>query len=286
MAGAARRLLRAAAMERIDLRIVRAGPRERANVLELLAEHMPEADAARRHEWLYERNPHGPALTMIAYDVASGDPAGITSVFPRRVLCAGKVVLGSIGGDGFVRPAFRRRGIASALHRACLAEMRGDGIEFMFGPPEPYNLRALVHVGSRIVTRVRRYVRPRIAHRALRSFARLTPRTRARIVPLDGADPRVAEVWDRVAASASAHGEEASGAEQGSRPAELVMPVRDPAQYAWRFGRTPAGRSRCARSSGTATRWPSSTSSLRWTVTRRPRARRRTRAKRARSSSR
>jgi hypothetical protein len=204
-----------------DFRIARAGPRDLARVLELLAEHLPGADVAQRHDWLYERNPHGRAVTMIAYDPA-GAPAGITSVFPRRVLVDGRARVGSIGGDGFVRPAYRRRGLAGALHRGCLEAMRGDGVDFMYGPPEPNNLKALMHAGSRVVARVRRYARPRLLSRALSTLSRLR-RNRLRLVPLSGVDGRVASVFERVAAFAR------------------VAPVRDPVQYAWRFGESPSG---------------------------------------------
>src|SRR4051812_17876686 len=104
-------------------RIVRAEERDRPTVLALLAEHTPGADVARRHEWLYESNPHGAAVTFLAFD-EGGTPMGLTSLFPRRVVVKGEVRLGSIGGDGYVRPAFRRRGVATALHRACLALMQ------------------------------------------------------------------------------------------------------------------------------------------------------------------
>ena len=132
-------------------RIARAAPSDRAIVLTLLAEHTPGTDVVRRHAWLYERNPHGPAVTFLAYD-DDGTPMGLTSLFPRRVLVKGEVRIGAIGGDGYVRPAYRRRGVATALHRACLALMEenlraGAGVEFMYGAPEPHNLGALERAG-------------------------------------------------------------------------------------------------------------------------------------------
>ena len=86
---------------------------------------------------------------MVAYDAEDGTPAGLTSVFPRKVSVDGRLRLGAMGGDGYVRPAFRRRGLATALHAASRAAMRAEGVEFMFGPPLPHNLGALVKAGSR-----------------------------------------------------------------------------------------------------------------------------------------
>src|SRR5258708_5680042 len=77
-------------------RIAGAAPSDRPTVLTLLAEHTPGTDVARRHAWLYESNPHGPAVTFLAYD-EDGTPMGLTSLFPRRVLVKGEVRIGSIG---------------------------------------------------------------------------------------------------------------------------------------------------------------------------------------------
>jgi GNAT superfamily N-acetyltransferase len=208
-------------MSNRDPPIRRATERDRPTVLHLLAEYLPFADVEARYEWLYVRNPHGAAATFVAVDPDTGTPMGLTSLFPRRVLVDGKVRLGSIGGDGYVRPAYRRRGVATALHRACRAAMCDGGIEFMYGAPEPNNLIALLRAGSAVATQVRRYGCPSRLQRVMRSLPRLGVLPRPELVPLDGLDRRVAALWDLAAS--------------GSR----VIPVRDPAYYAWRFGRTP-----------------------------------------------
>jgi GNAT superfamily N-acetyltransferase len=205
-------------------RIARAEERDRSTVLALLAEHTPGADVARRHAWLYEGNPHGAAVTFLAFD-EGGTPMGLTSLFPRRVVVKGEVRLGAIGGDGYVRPAFRRRGVATALHRACLALMqeslrKGAGVEFMYGAPEPNNLVALERAGSRTITRLRRYARSGPLQAIFRLGGAMRGRGRARatrLVPLEGADARVADVFEDAAVGAA------------------ILPVRDPTQYAWRF---------------------------------------------------
>jgi len=215
-------------------------PRDRATVLALLEEYLAtvpgEATAGQRYPWLYLDNPHGKAATYIAR-AATGEPAGLTSLFPRRVLCDGKVLIGAIGGDGFVRPAFRRRRIATRLHRAALEDMRRAGIDFMYGPPEPNNLKALLGSGATVVGEVRRFtrvLRPRRlgARGPLAAVARLLlrpPASSLRLVPLSRVpDPRV----DAVFRDASSDGE------AGFR----IIPIRDAAFYAWRFGASPAGR--------------------------------------------
>jgi GNAT superfamily N-acetyltransferase len=215
-------------MNTTPLRIHRAEDGDIPGVLALLREHMPATDVAARHAWLYRANPDGRAVTVIAYDEASGEPAGITSVFPRRVLVQGKTRLGSIGGDAFVPPRFRRRGIATALHVECMRLMERDGVEFMYGPPEPLNLRALVKAGSRIITNVCRYARPRIVQRAARKVARALASRRAELVPVGSDDRNVHAIWERVS---------------DTTKKRAVVPIRDAAHYAWRYA-SPAGAQR------------------------------------------
>lgn len=213
----------------------RAGPGDVSTVLALLRARYGEGfDVGARHEWLYRKNPHGPALTWLAYDRASGEPAGLTSLFPRRIAIHGVERLGSIGGDGFVRPELRRRGIATALHRASLREMRCAGVELMYGPPEPANLAALVKAGSKVVCQLRRFVRP-LDPRRLGAFAapfgalrRLfgAPQSRLRVQPMPPDARRLDALWAESVSDLP------------------IAPVRDASYYAWRYGRCPSGRQR------------------------------------------
>ncbi|HVY48729.1 MAG TPA: GNAT family N-acetyltransferase [Minicystis sp.] len=210
-------------MSGLEPKIRRASEADRATVLALLTEHLPGMDVARRYDWLYARNPHGRAVTVVAYEPGTGEPMGVTSLFPRRVLVRGGVRVGSIGGDGFVRPKFRRRGVATALHRACLDVMESGEVEFMYGAPVPNNLRALVRAGSRVIADLQRFARPTVLQRSLVGLARLGGRHAPRLVPLADAEPaRVRELCE------------------AARDARLVMPLRDPEHYAWRFGETPS----------------------------------------------
>jgi hypothetical protein len=204
--------------------ILRAAAPDRPTVLRLLAEYLPGTDVVRRHEWLYEKNPHGRAVTFLALG-RDGTPVGLTSLFPRRAIVDGVIRRGSIGGDGYVTPAFRRRGVATALHCASLDAMRGGepgSIEFMCGGPVVNNFMALTRAGAHHVAGLRRFVRPRPVHRVLSLFARLLGHAPARLVELSAGDRRAAEIWEQ--------------ARGGAR----VMPVRDPAHYAWRFGAAPS----------------------------------------------
>ncbi|HJQ69859.1 MAG TPA: GNAT family N-acetyltransferase [Blastocatellia bacterium] len=146
---------------------------------------MSSGDVEARYKWLYESNPHGRALTWVAIDKETGETAGCTSVFPRRVMVERWRRAGSIGGDCFVEPRFRRKGLATALHRASFAAMREEGIDFMYGPPVVNNLAALLKAGSHAVTGYRRWVRPLTGSGAYRAaFSREPSKLEARLADL------------------------------------------------------------------------------------------------------
>lgn len=216
--------------------IRRAGPGDISTVLGLLREHHgAQYDILARHEWLYRRNPHGLALTFIAFDRESGDPCGLTSLFPRKLAVRGAERLASIGGDGFVRPRFRRRGIATALHRQSLRKMGEAGVELMYGPPEPHNLAALLRAGSAIVCQLRRFVRPLDFSRLASWGSALSPlrgwlrprRSPLRLRAMTNGDTKLVDgVWDRTVRDL------------------VVAPIRDRDYYAWRFVDCPSGKQR------------------------------------------
>jgi GNAT superfamily N-acetyltransferase len=209
----------------------------------ILAARFPR-NLATRYEWLYARNPHGRALTWLALDASSGEPAGCTSMFPRRVVVEGRTRTGAIGGDCFVQPNFRRRGVATLLHRTSIDEMAGRGVSFMYGPPNPQNLAALLKAGSRPVADFRYWVRPLregalhkgplklvgrwafdpVARAGLAVLDRVTrPRVRVALEPVDAFDAEYDALFEACA------------------PTHRITCVRDRAYLTWRYLGTPAG---------------------------------------------
>ncbi len=214
-------------------------------VLSILREYFQTVpggeNAEARYRWLYLDNPAGLARTYLALDSADGAAVGITSLFPRAVQVGDQKVVGAIGGDAFVTPKFRRRGIVTQLHRLAHEDLDG-GLAFMFGPPEPNNLRALLQAGAEITGSVRRYTRPLRTKGLGRTAAHVPARLRNALTwvlgPMrskltverldDKPDARVTEVWHSTVQAVKDEG--------------LVIPVRDADFYAWRFGCSVAGR--------------------------------------------
>src|SRR6185503_11378700 len=206
--------------------IRKAAANDRDVVAQLVREMMPNCDAERRLSWLYEGNPAGHALTWLA--CAGGEVAGCTSFFPFRLQVDGAPALAALGGDGWVRPAFRRNGIGAALHEASRSALGGGGLACMYGAPGAMNLSPLKHGGSREVCTVARWARPlRGIAAGLTALERVTSFARwpaARLVPMLRHDERVDEVW------------------RAAREDVPLGAIRDSAFYTWRFLEAPAGR--------------------------------------------
>lgn len=157
-----------------EFEIKQAGSEDRQRVIALVSRMWGE-DISARYDWLYESNPHGRALTWIAIEAGTGETVGCTSIFPRNVVVCGNLRRGSIGGDCYIEPRVRRRGLATDLHRASLQGMREHGIDFMYGPPNPNNLIALQKAGSTVVTTFKRWVRPLTGSSVYRAAFGSTP---------------------------------------------------------------------------------------------------------------
>ena len=174
---------------------------DRPELINLIREMIPGVDAEARWRWLYDRNPGGPALTWMAEK--SGEVTGCTSFFPFRLWLDGAEVKTALGGDGYVRPAFRRGGVGFALHDASRNAMATQQIGCMYGAPGAMNLTPLKHGGSRELGQVARWVRP-IRAAALGNCAGVlgdlplaVPPGRSVLEPMQPNDPRVDRVWAR-----------------------------------------------------------------------------------------
>ena len=199
---------------------------DRPEIEKLIAEMIPGVDVAARWKWLYATNPGGPALTWLAI-APTGEVAGCTSFFPFRLWLDGQEVRAALGGDGYVRPAWRRRGLGGLMHDASRRDMDKHRIGCMYGAPGAMNLTPLKHGGSRDVGHVTRFVRPiRVgASIAGELFARTTrPRFSAELSPVNHGDARVDRVW------------------AAAREELRLAAIRDAAFYAWRFLEAPAGK--------------------------------------------
>ncbi|MDB4963479.1 MAG: hypothetical protein JWP01_3478 [Myxococcales bacterium] len=199
---------------------------DRPEVEALIAEMIPGCDVAARWKWLYDTNPGGKALTWLAI-APTGEVAGCTSFFPFRLWLDGEEVRAALGGDGYVRPAFRRRGLGGLMHDASRRGMPAHSIGCMYGAPGAMNLTPLKHGGSREVGAVCRYVRPlRVGPPLVGALVARASRPwfAPKLEPMQANDPRIDAVW------------------LNARRDLKLAAVRDTAFYQWRFRDAPAQR--------------------------------------------
>ena len=189
---------------------------DKPEILALIEEMILGVDVQARWRWLYETNPGGTALTWLV-TAPSGEVAGCTSFFPFRMWLDGAEVRGALGGDGYVRPAFRRKGLGGLLHDASRRGMEAHAIGCMYGAPGAMNVTPLKHGGSRELGHVARWVRPLRA-----GPIRLAVPVRGHLEPMTPNDPRLDAVWAE------------------ARTDLNLAAVRDARFYQWRFRDAPA----------------------------------------------
>lgn len=212
----------------MDFAVRPAIPADGIEVAMLLREMIPDCDVDARIRWLYETNPNGKALTWLAV-ADSGEIAGCTSMFPFALWLDGTIVRAALGGDGFVRPTFRRRGVGKLLHETSCRDMPAHQLGCMYGAPGAPNVTPLKQGGSRDVGQVARWTRPLTLGVRVPPFDRLVrsalrPRHAGELVPMVRHDVRVDTVWE------------------AARTALRLASVRDAAFYTWRFLETPSQR--------------------------------------------
>jgi hypothetical protein len=200
---------------------------------------MFRGDVTERLAWLYRGNPHGRAVTWLAFDQV-GAPVGVTSVFPRKVQVGGRACLGSIGGDCYIVPKARRKGLATQLHRATRDGMQAAGIDFMYGPPLPRNLGALLKAGSRAVGALRRYTRPLTGEAFFHAVARRKHPLLAKAVrlldpPIRLFDAVIATTGRDLSLTAVSRFDERFDLLARDVRAEMIVPVRDRSFLEWRY---------------------------------------------------
>ena len=106
-----------------------------ASLTEFLRQHLNPLADAKRFDWLYLRNPHGPARAWLTCDSADGSIVAASAVFPRRIASTAGAINACVLGDFCVRPDFRSLGPALELQRKTLAGLESCGFAFAYDLP-------------------------------------------------------------------------------------------------------------------------------------------------------
>jgi hypothetical protein len=103
---------------------------DRELLVRLLLQYLTPRSNLQRFEWLYLRNPHGPAQAWIAVDSASESVIGSGSIIPRHVYVDGSLRTAAVMADFWIHPDFRSLGPAIKLQRACVQGAEAAGFAF------------------------------------------------------------------------------------------------------------------------------------------------------------
>ena len=100
--------------------------------------------SAERFRWSYLDNPDGRATAWLAVDDRTGESAGFTAVFPRRVRLgeSGRHVLAWNCGDFSITKRYRTMGVALKLRRAAKQRIDAGDLPFLYAHPND----GMVHV--------------------------------------------------------------------------------------------------------------------------------------------
>ena len=197
----------------------------------------PRQKTAERFRWLYLDNPDGRARAWLAVDEVSGETAGFTAVFPRRIRPAGTVlpVTAWNCGDFSIHQRYRVGGVAVKLRRAAREGVdRGDS-PFLYAHPNERMLPVHMRVGHRALAQMVRYGKVLRANTGMTAIDGLSSAV-LRFAGLDlfvgrGREVEVATSWPSPS--------EVDALDERVRGRLGTALVRDNTYLAWRFHRNP-----------------------------------------------
>jgi Acetyltransferase (GNAT) domain len=145
---------------RNSLRVRPADPvRDRDSIIAVLQRNIrPLVNVHARHEWLYLRNPCGPAWVWLAEDARTGEAVGTSAGYPKRVRVDGTTLEVLNLSDFAVDSGYRTVGPALALLRATLSSMHGR-FAFSYDHPSLAMMAVYERIGGRALSERRRWVR-------------------------------------------------------------------------------------------------------------------------------
>jgi GNAT superfamily N-acetyltransferase len=234
-----------------ELEVQACLPADRAAQARLFNAAFAKRIDARGLAWRYDEGPHGAAIAY-AQRTAAGEFVSGYACSPRRAVPAGdEARAASIGetGDVMTHPAWRKRGLFSALDRAALAEAQRRGWPLVFGLPNRRSAHIFLELGWERVGTLRPWtfvLRARGASRSERAkgarvrrlwpfadqFAGRAARARLRA--------RAARAQLRVAPLAS-FPRDVEDVARAVEPRFALMVRRDADYLDWRFLRAPSG---------------------------------------------
>ncbi len=138
-----------------------ASPADHPALVDLLRTTMgwPEGPEGHRlWQWKHVDSPFGPSVMWMAEE--GGRPIGVRPFMRWEFERGSSVVRAARAVDTATHPDHQGKGVFSALTRAALDELRGDGVQFVFNTPNSQSLPGYLKLGWTKVGRLPVAVRP------------------------------------------------------------------------------------------------------------------------------
>ena len=236
------------------LETVVCGPGDRAEQARLFNRCFKKHLGAEELAWRYDRGPHGAAVSLVSRPPGGEGVCGY-ACSPRRVLVRGedseRSVVGQTG-DVMTDPAWRKRGLFSALDRAAMEEGHRAGWPLAIGFPNRRSAHIFVELGWKRIGTVRPRAHYLAGGPAARAHRLREGRLRAARLPFDVRACRRARRRLRAAGAGAGvlrpleRFPESVGALCAEVARAFPLMVRRDAPYLdWRFLASPSGLHRC-----------------------------------------
>ena len=244
----------------------RCGPSDRETQARLFNQCFKKKVDAAALGWRYDQNPHGPSISFLSIAPpgpkdgekggekegdAGGEPVSGYACSPRLAVAQGeestKAPIGETG-DVMTHPDWRKKGLFSALDRACVEEARRLGWPLVFGLPNRRSAHIFLALGWKEIGAVRPWTLLLADDRAARRERAREGRLQGWLVPLGVRKARAAraKLAERAGKRFKARAIDRfpPEVEELSRAVErrfALMVRRDAAYLGWRFARSPSG---------------------------------------------
>jgi len=224
------------------------GPHDRGAQAQLFSACFKKSTDSAGLAWRYDQNPHGRALSFVQR-ASSGEFVSGYACSPRRAVPSGDEARSAIvgeTGDVMTHPAWRKRGLFSALDVAAMAEARQLGWPIVFGLPNRRSAHIFLELGWERVGTLRPWAFVLRDGRAAREERAKEGRLRGWLTPLAARSGRAARARLRSGAPLraqrlTAFPRDVADLSRRVEPRFALMVRRDADYLDWRFLRGPAG---------------------------------------------
>lgn len=207
----------------------------------------------RALHWRYDENPHGKALSFVSRP-SNGDGVSGYACSPRTALAFGdertRATIGETG-DVMTHPEWRKRGLFSALDRACMDAARELGWPLVFGLPNRRSAHIFLELGWEKIGTLRPWTFVLKSDAAARRERAKEGRVASWVAPFSRRRGRAAR--QRLRAAGRSHSQVLRALELARFPPQVealsreveksfaLIVRRDAAYLDWRFTRSPSG---------------------------------------------